>query len=348
MKDKPTAMTAAPNYVITIPASWAGPMSYAPPKGFKSAGKVRRFTPALEDVPAPEDDQDMTSTAVGESASTPPSPSSAYKENPIQRRTRQRMTALHRLLYSIKPPPPLEAFLWFDNSRVKWKRKDVEDVIGGPTWEWHMKLNGKKPDLGKLRKNLSDRFSRKFPEGYFLYRWKLEYGRYDGYGEPVLHLHLIGDPGPGHTLEAVTEHLTEAWLTLTGGDPGNRDLVRVQATHEGSRGNFCKRRDDRLASDLERLLGGPRQSEFGKFNKDRMPTEPRIRVQVTDEQLKEVLRIVAQHHMEYEGLLDAVGTPTWDAWARSKFLRMLSDANYGTVFLNEVTGPQVRAVLGLE
>jgi len=29
-------------------------------------------------------------------------------------------------------------------------------------------------------------------------------------------------------------------------------------------------------------------------------------------------------------------------------LRMLSDANYDNVFLNEVTGPQVRAVLGLE
>jgi hypothetical protein len=30
-----------------------------------------------------------------------------------------------------------------------------------------------------------------------------------------------------------------------------------------------------------------------------------------------------------------------------KLLRMLSDADYGNVFLNEVTGPQVRAVLGL-
>lgn len=341
MKDTPAAMTTAPAYNITLPASGTGPMTYAPTGGFKSAGRARRFTPAMEDVPAAPEDQDMPAA---DEEPAPTTPVSTYKPKPIQRRSRQRMTTLQKLLSSIVPPPPLEAFLWFDNSRVKWKRKDVEDVIDGPAWEWHMKLNGKKPDLGKLRKNLSDRFSRKFPEGYFVYRWKLEYG---SIGEPVLHLHLIGDPGPGHTLEAVTEHLTEAWLTLTGGDPGNRALVRVQATHEGSGGNFCKRRDDRLAPDLERLLGGPRHSEFGKFNMDQMPVQPRIRVQASDDQLKEVLRLVAQHHMEYEGLLDAAGTSAWDAWARSKFLRMLSDANYGNVFLNEVTGPQVRAVLGL-
>lgn len=40
--------------------------------------------------------------------------------------------------------------------------------------------------------------------------------------------------------------------------------------------------------------------------------------------------------------------PAWKSWGKAAFLRMLSGGNYGSVLLNDVTGPQVRAVLGLE
>jgi len=250
---------------------------------------------------------------------------------------------MDKLVFNLVPPPPLEAFFWFPTEQVKWESSSVKEVDGSVVTEWGLRLSGRKPDLHKLLQPLRNRLSRQYPKGYFIYRWKLEFG---SYGKPVLHLHLIGDLGPTQSLEAVTGYLTRAWLTLTNCDPSHDDLVRVQATHKNSLGNFSKGLDQRLATSLERLLGD--RFEFGKIGTANMPIQKPLRVKVTDEQLETILQIVLQHIKEYSELRDVGSGAAWRSWGRAKFLRALSEANYGNVFLNEVTGPQVRAVLGLE
>lgn len=347
MKDKPTA----PRYRLTLPASGIGPMTYSPVDAQrKSYGKASRFAPvasagtSADQEPSGESTREEPTTEEQSvtKAKTP------YTPDPIKRKAKRRKTSLDKHLFNIIPPPSVEAFLRFEDTSVKWTRKEVEDgLLGGYDVEWHLKLHGRKPDLQGLRQRLINRLERRYKEsgGYFLYRWRLEWGQY---GTPKLYLHLLGDPGTGHTIKDVAAHLTAAWAELA--DIQNRQnetLCWVQATHDASRQNFSSPLDPRLAGDLERLLGG--RNEWGRVLIANIPEKPPHKVQATDDQLQAVLRIVMDHLDEYEEeLRGAADGQAWSSWGRTKLLRMLSDANYGNVFLNEVTGPQVRAVLGLE
>lgn len=343
MKDKPTA----PRYRMTLPASGIGPMTYSPvdAKG-KPYGKASRFAPA-----SPADtssNQELAEEPPTEEQPATTDKGKVYTPDPVKRKVKRRKTTLDKHLFNIVPPPPVEAFLRFEGNDAKWTQKEVVDrQTGEVDVEWRMQLHGRKPDLQGLRHRLINRLERRYKAsgGYFLYRWKLEWGQY---GTPKLFLHLIGDPGPSHTLEAVAAHLVPAWVELAElDDRQDLSLCWVQAAHGSSRKNFSSPLDMRLAGSLERLLG--RRNEWGRVLIANIPEKPPHRVQATDAQLQAVCRIVRDHLNEYEvELRGATDAQAWSSWGRRKLLRMLSDANYGTVFLNEVTGPLVRQALGLE
>jgi hypothetical protein len=236
---------------------------------------------------------------------------------------------LDDLLFSLQAPPALEAFCLFDLSRFKWFHEQ-EEQFDGPSRRWRLDLRGK-PSLDKFLQLFRMRLKRKYLVGWFFYRWKLEFS---ANARPVLTLHILGDPGTGDTLEDAATFLTKAWLGVTESD--NPDLVTVQATHEASLFNFSSPTDPRLAPDLQRLLRG--HYEFGQMNKAQMPKQPPTRVKVTEQQLREVCDILAAHHVEYAD----IGS------TNSGYLRMLNEANFGRAFINPVTGPKIRAVLGLE
>jgi len=316
LKDTPTPMpTALPTHAITIPSSGLGPISYAPIGG---TGQ-RPFRPlAGEPEPSP----------LPASPASKPTKAQAKGIKTV-RAAASRKKTLDDLLFSLQAPPALEAFCLFDLSRFKWFHEQEEE-FDGPSRRWRLDLRGK-PSLDKFLQLFRMRLKRKYPDGWFFYRWKLEFSMN---ARPVLTLHLLGDPGTGGTLGDATTYLTKAWLEVTGSD--NPDLVTVQATHEASLFSFSSPTDPRLSPDLQRLLRG--HYEFGQMHKARMPKLPPTRVEVTEQQLREVCEILADHHVEYAGI----------GRTNNDLLRMLNEANFGRAFINPVTGPKIRAVLGLE
>lgn len=307
---------------VSLPSSSSGVgyMTYSPVGGTGS----RRKTPKLI---SPEAEETPTGPDEAQPAKSPTRRTTSAKGIKSARSRTTRKKTLDDLLFSLQTPPTVEAFFLFDYAKFKWFR-ETEEEFDGPSRRWRLDLRGK-PHLDDYLQPFRMRLKRKYKEGWFIYRWRLVFI----HSLPTLSLHLLGEPGPGFTLEEVELHLRTAWLEIT--KSAEASLVTVQQAHQRSAQNFSAPSDPRLSQDLLRLLRNG--YEFGRMNKASLPTKPPLRLQVTAEVLAQIKAQLAGHHLDHFGLD-----------VNPDYLRQLEEANFGRAFLNETTAPLVRALAGLE
>jgi len=303
--DIPDMSADTPTLALRLSPSGVGYLSW-------SISKQARTKKATEDTPESLASEEVKSKSV----------SRATKERKAAAR---RKNKLDNLLFNVSVDMSLEAFCLFDLTRHHWFVESSEDS----DTKWTLDRRGK-PNLKHLLKNFRGRIERAFPLGWFFYRWELRRGR--AYGQPILKLHLLGEPGPDHSLDEAGDIIRNAWLELIKSD--NPDLVGVRVPHENSTLAYSTPTDFNLAADLATILQG--QREFGRIHLKNIPVDRPKVCKPPAEVIQQVMSILSAHHHQYsEAAGRAVSQPYLDS------LSKLS----GRACVNATTSPEIQELL---
>jgi len=299
--------TETPIFTLRLSPSGVGYLSWSIRK--QPRASVRKAT------------ADIPESLASEEAKPGPA-SSATKERKAAAR---RKNKLDNLLFNVSVDMSLEAFCLFDLTRHHWFVESPEDS----DTKWTLDRRGK-PNLERLLKNFRGRIERAFTLGWFFYRWELRRGR--AYGQPILKFHLLGDPGPDHSLDEAGDIIREAWLDLIKSD--NPDLVGVRVPPENASLAFSAPTDFDLAPDLANIL--QRQREFGRIHLKNIPIEKPKVCEPPAEVIRQVVGILAAHHRQYS---EDAGRDVSQSYLDS--LSKLS----GRACINATTSPEVQELL---